>query len=215
MDREGVAQASAVYAARTAISALLLAASFAPLATSSCAANGVGAPCVLELEDDPRFTGSALDQVFYETNSYQCQTGLCLSNHFQGRVTCPYGQKADGTGLSSEPCALPLTGGPVQGVEGDRRRAARVAPQCLGRPPEQAVYCSCRCANMKGRTDDGARYCTCPNGFECAQLDRPAFGPGGGGYCIKEGSSKVRCERLCDKGDPSARCEGETTTRVE
>jgi hypothetical protein len=46
----------------------------------------------------------------------------------------------------------------------------QVEPQCADRPAAQTVYCSCRCANINGRTDDGATYCTCPGTMMCVQL---------------------------------------------
>ena len=53
------------------------------------------------------------------------------------------------------------------------------------------MYCSCRCANADGSTDDGARYCECPDGYSCTKLVEN-IGLGreqlAGSYCIKEGS---------------------------
>ena len=63
-----------------------------------------------------------------------------------------------------------------------------------GRPrTNKAVYCSCRCANIDGQTNDGANYCSCPDGFTCQQLVS-SIGLGTnqeltGAYCIKSGTA--------------------------
>jgi hypothetical protein len=156
--------------------------------TGGCSQSGVGDPCIPEQEYDQTFTGFALGEVGTESKSFQCQTRLCLVNHFQGRVTCPYGQESAGKGLSgaTEGCTVPGDDTkPIVGTGGK----AEVSPQCRERKADQTVYCSCRCQNLDGKTDDGANYCACPEGFECKQL-RTSIGAGDtgltGGYCIKK-----------------------------
>ncbi|RYG15567.1 hypothetical protein EON82_26085, partial [bacterium] len=163
-----------------------------------CKTTGVGDPCTPEQEYDKSFGGFAVDEVNVESKSFQCQTRLCLVNHFQGRVTCPYGQSesqagpvgADGT-TAVNGCLTPA-GIPVDGKAGDTvvdvSKAAKVEPQCTDRTADKAVYCSCRCANVDGKTDDGASYCSCPDGFACEQLVTSigALDTGlTGAYCIK------------------------------
>src|SRR5262249_2719070 len=103
-----------------------------------------------------------------------CETGTCIVNRFQGRVTCPYGQIGGG----APRCRVPETQDPVA--------APLVPPQLIGRQPDKAVYCSCRC---DGPPDIGP-FCACPSGFECTQLGRD-LGTGhralAGSYCIKTG----------------------------
>lgn len=60
----------------------------------ACQSGGVGDPCTPEDEYDPQFSGFKLTQENIESRSFQCETRICLVNHFQGRVTCPYGQPA-------------------------------------------------------------------------------------------------------------------------
>jgi len=155
---------------------------------------GVGDPCRPEREYDATFNGFDVAEVNVESKSYQCQTRLCLVNHFQGRVTCPFGQAKDGTAPEGidKPCVLPgtvdskITGSPDPAI------GALVNPNLVDRLPEKAVYCSCRCANADGSTDDGANYCECPDGFTCEQLVASIGNVSSeqlaGGYCIKSGT---------------------------
>lgn len=178
-------------------------------------ASGVGDPCVPELEHEASFNGfDEQSEVYVESKSFQCRTRLCLVNHFRGRVSCPYGQDRGGRspdgvqGPNREGCVLPGTSDPVVG-KGSRR----VEPQCAGRPAAEAVYCSCRCANADGRTDDGAVYCACPEGFTCESI-YPKSGLGNegltGSYCIKNGTRYDRNGDSCGLDcDPVVRpCEG-------
>ena len=155
-------------------------------------------------------------------------TRLCLVNHFRGRVTCPYGQDQSGTAL---PTSDGASGGgfPGQDAEGNaydrclipggtdstdskqqimratrRPNGALVHPQCVDRAADKTVYCSCRCANVDGKTDDGANYCTCPDGFACTQLVNSIGATDDGltgAYCIKQNTeyeSFGSCETPCD-----------------
>jgi hypothetical protein len=66
------------------------------LVASGCEGAGVGDPCVPEDEYEAFFSGYALTEVNIESRSFQCETRVCLVNHFQGRVSCPYGQSLAG-----------------------------------------------------------------------------------------------------------------------
>src|ERR1700684_4367926 len=67
-----------------------------PAFLQGCSQTGVGDPCVPEQEYDPTFLGFSAGEVNVESKSFDCETRLCLANHFQGRVTCPYGQTKAG-----------------------------------------------------------------------------------------------------------------------
>lgn len=105
----------------------------------SCEVEGVGSPCIPEQEFDPTFTGFVLEEVNVESKSFQCQTRICLVHHFQGRVSCPYGQ--DGRGQPLDPsvpaCKVPGTDQSVTGSGAQRK----VSPQCQDRALDKAVYC--------------------------------------------------------------------------
>lgn len=180
------------------------------LSGTGCQDTGVGDPCTPEDEYSQAFLGFAEGEVSVEDDSFQCRTRLCLVNHFQGRVSCPYGQNADGTnimgtvqcnGNSTSPagCCTPGILQPVNGIDpntgtfSDPVNMAKVLPQCSNRTAADAVYCSCRCANVAGQTNDGFNYCTCPSGFTCTQLVSSIGGNENqgltGAYCIKNGTA--------------------------
>jgi hypothetical protein len=146
----------------------------------ACEADGVGDPCIPEEEYRPDFSGFAVSEVSTESRSFQCQSRLCLVNHFQGRASCPYGQSSE-QASGEAACHLPGSSDAV---------SAPVRPQLLERRVEQAVYCSCRCAGP----DPSARYCECPSGFSCSPVV-PSFDLGQdqlpGSYCIRERSEYV------------------------
>ncbi len=152
----------------------------------ACESGGVGDPCVPEEEVASTFGGFSLFEVNVESGSFQCETRLCLVNHFQGRVSCPAGQTERDLDLSvTDPsrCRIPGT----DGTTAADAVGVPVEAWDLDRPADRAVYCSCRCAGP----DDGARYCKCPSGFECLDLV-PNTGTSGnqlvGSYCVREGT---------------------------
>jgi hypothetical protein len=162
------------------------------LVFSGCPAEGVGDPCVPEDEYSPTFSGFSVAEVNTEQRSFQCQSRLCLVNHFQGRVSCPYGQTsvdADGTAK----CQLPGSTDPVK---------VSVKPQLVQRQAEDSVYCSCRCAGP----DPSARYCECPSGFSCSEVV-PELSLGHaqlpGSYCIRAGTAydpeRLDTARVCNE----------------
>lgn len=189
----------------------VLAVGAVPLA---CQSGGVGDPCVPEDEYNTDFAGFKVTEENIESRSFQCQTRICLVNHFQGRVSCPFGQgkthgdpaggcqTADSTlktgdELAKEkdkPCCVPGTNTAVE---------VEVCGQCAAnskRDAAQAVYCSCRCDVADGEpADPNFNFCECPTGYTCSQI-RPNVGLGDkqltGKYCIKE-STEFTTEGTC------------------
>ncbi len=145
-----------------------------PLMTSEIGLGPLGAACLPGDEYSPDFPGFSL----YENSvaqTAQCESGVCLVNYFQGRVTCPEGY--DGEGESD--CAVPGT---------EEQLAVPAPPQLQTRPPGDAVYCSCRCDGPVDSID----YCECGDGFECTPLiDFPLRGAEDvqGSYCTKVGAA--------------------------
>lgn len=151
----------------------------------ACQSGGVGDPCTPEVEFSTTFGGFATTEVIIETRSLQCATRICLANHFQGRVSCPYGQAEPVAGQDApkeKSCFVP----------GTETKISHVVPaQLQARRASDAVYCSCRCAG----SNPNAKYCTCPGGFICSDKVAPDRSPQGrsfgdieqnGSYCIKQ-----------------------------
>ena len=176
---------------------LLLLTAMSGIVSSACEAGGVGDPCIPEDEYNKNFSGYQVTEVNVESRSFQCETRVCLVANFQGRVSCPYGQKAAtsmtgmmGSAVTVDPnlsaddrCYLPGTR-----QDPSNQINVPVDPQLKDRPPDKAVYCSCRCAG----DDKNAQYCDCPSGYVCQKLV-DAYGTSGGAqlagsYCIKDGS---------------------------
>jgi hypothetical protein len=124
--------------------------------TKGSTPEGVGEPCILDTEEDPTFSGfSLLETSVGDTTADVCKSGVCLANHFQGRVSCPYGQTA--TQAASDPaCFVPGSNEPI---------TVPVDPQVTERPPATTVTCSCQCGGLP----DGEN-CECPTGTVCASL---------------------------------------------
>ncbi len=133
---------------------------------------GVGDPCVPEDEANADFAGFSINEVSVESRSFQCESRICLVNHFQGRVGCPLGQVEGGGGCKT------ASGDPV---------TVPIKPWNANRPARSTVYCSCRCDGP----DPDARYCECPSGFSCEPLvDDLGLGSSelAGSYCIADGT---------------------------
>ena len=157
------------------------------LSALGCNPGGVGDPCTPEDEYQQNFNGFQVTETNVESRSFQCETRLCLVNHFQGRVSCRLGQADPMTSGMTPRCAIPGTK-PASPDIGDNINV-EVPPQLVERQTDQAVYCSCRCNGP----DKNARYCECPEGFKCEPLVDDLKIPGGGGqlagsYCIRNGS---------------------------
>ncbi len=153
----------------------------------------IGRGCVPAAEKNPQYLGADVKAIGVETGAPECAadggTGsVCLSVHFQGRVTCPYGQNGVGAPLSgSSACTVPGSAAPVTGNAAGQQGAS-VPPQCTDRLARDTVYCSCRCANADGRTDDGSSYCACTRGFSCTQevASLGSMDKMSGAYCVKD-----------------------------
>lgn len=186
---------------RTLRASLVATAGLLGLLAIGCEAGGVGDPCIPEDEYRQDFNGYAVSEVNIESKSFQCETRVCLVNHFRGRVSCPYGQQdADIAGSPPDApnrCRIPGTDGLTEAYPGDPSSnidtiRVPVDAQIKERAAANTVYCSCRCSGP----DPNARYCECPSGFECKDDLVREIGLGSnaqlaGGYCIKAGTEFV------------------------
>jgi len=169
---------------------------FALVAASNvaCSPIAVGDPCTPEQEFSVTSGAANPDDLTIDVNSVQCETRVCLSHYFKGRVTCPYGNantqkqtgdclqlgdhrnvyRIGGTADGAKCCPVPGTTTPIQFA---------VPPQCSGRPVTDSVYCSCRCdipdpGTIAGITPAEAneldkskvQLCECPSGYKCKPL---------------------------------------------
>jgi hypothetical protein len=155
----------------------LLASALVGLLPLACQPGGVGDPCTPEDEYNVGFSGYDPKEVDVESKSFQCETRVCLANHFQGRVSCKYGQNSP----ADANCYIPGS---------DKTNPANViqqvvSPQLHDRTADNAVYCSCRCEG----DDKNARYCKCPSGYACTHLvDNLNLGGSqlAGSYCVRD-----------------------------
>ncbi len=178
-------------------------------AALGCESGGVGDPCTPEDEYVPSFSGYAPTETNVESRSFQCETRVCLVNHFRGRVSCPYGQTLDANGNNI------ANGGDCHIPGSTDRVTVDVLPQATQRQAADAVYCSCRCDGP----DKEARYCECPGGFKCMDLVN-TMGQGraglNGSYCVKDGTvydeSKLGVDCVPNMDPKSAQYCGDSAT---
>jgi hypothetical protein len=167
----------------------------------ACKSGGVGDPCIPNLEYSATDPGAVETGAQIEDRSFQCETRICIINHFRGRVTCPFGNLAGGSAYTGDDkdCFVPGTNVKV---------TTGVKPNCRER--KDNVYCSCRCAGE----DKAAKYCDCPAGYACdtvtTSLDKTIMRPGDK-YCVREATDQLprnnykqdslTCVDGCDVGD--------------
>lgn len=135
----------------------------------------LGSPCIPSDERNPSFPGYSASEVNVLEAS-DCESNVCLMDHFQGRVSCPYGQQ-----LGEAKCFLPFS---------DEVVTTQIQSQLVERPAKDTAICSCRC--------DGpgpGPFCACPSGMVCSHLI-DSLGLAGdsweGSYCTKQGAEPIR-----------------------
>ncbi|WP_437602751.1 hypothetical protein [Sorangium sp. So ce590] len=130
---------------------------------SACESGGVGDPCLPEDEYDPQFAGFKVTEENIESRSFQCQTRICLVNHFQGRVSCPMGQEAPPT---CKPNAAGCT---------DCKPSGTYAPDCDPTEPDGG---KAQC--LSGNCDAAGAFCRCTADTDCPTTEWTC---GGDGVC--------------------------------
>lgn len=158
----------------------------------------LGAPCLPDDERLPDFYGFSPYEVSVDANA-GCNSGVCVVNHLQGRVSCPYGQTEDESQTDPK-CFIPGT---------ELAVTVPVDPQHVESRAARAAICSCRCAG-----DGPGPFCACPSDMQCSplveHLGLPTDQTLAGSYCIPRGSawepgprSADYCNRsLANCGDP-------------
>jgi len=207
--------------------AALAAVGFLP---TSCQSGGIGDPCTPEDEYNPLFGGFKVTEDNIESRSFQCQSRICLVNHFQGRVTCPLGQPAPVACKGTDDTSCADGGACVEG--------AVFAPFCCtgkdacGGTEDVACtagftcqndghFCSCDPANDSCPADQGYKCVVDPNtglgqcksfvchtAGDCQTANASASGSGGGS------STGTNPANLRADGTPKGCCAPGTDTPV-
>jgi hypothetical protein len=140
---------------------------------SGCQSGGVGDPCTPEVEYDPQFAGFKITQEFIESRSFQCQTRICLINHFQGRVSCPLGQPgiAD-PGVDGRQACNPGNNNAECGEGETCFEAAALSPDC---DPEREDGGAGQCAGFGNACDAEGKFCRCETSTDCPQTLQASF----------------------------------------
>jgi hypothetical protein len=138
----------------------------------------LGSVCVPTDEADPSFSGFQFEDVTIDVGTQACESGVCVVEQFQGRVSCPLGSPGPDNGGSAGECRTP---------DSHRAVTVKVLAQLVNRPPSLGSTCSCRCAGP----GDGP-FCDCGANLECVPLI-DALGLGNddayaGSYCVPRGA---------------------------
>ncbi|WP_437930801.1 hypothetical protein WMF37_16765 [Sorangium sp. So ce291] len=161
---------------------------------SACESGGVGDPCLPEDEYDPQFAGFKVTEENIESRSFQCQTRICLVNHFQGRVSCPLGQEAPPT---CDPAA--------PGSCTDCKQSGSYAPDCKKNEDCLSNDCDvaggfCRCGTP------GAGNPNCPADWSCAADGACKLHICRDGLTNPDGSTKCQDPTLSAKDNEGRAC---------
>lgn len=170
-----------------ASSALTVVSTLAAVTLVGCPSGGVGDPCTPEDEYKEDFSGFTLQSAFIESRSFQCQTRLCLVNHFQGRVSCPQGQAKPQECGSGESCPPGETCKLAGAIPASCNPAA--CPAGGNGPGSDCNDDTGKNQACGGRTcDSETRLCRCKTVSDCTGIggnDNPVkYTCGGEGYCV-------------------------------
>jgi hypothetical protein len=164
----------------------------------------IGAPCVIGEETKHGFAGFAVEEYASNLDARSCGGNICLAHHFQGRVSCPYGQTADDVqNLPADDPARCRTTDSLGNVTLNPV-TVEVEPQLVDRPAAKTVFCTCGCSG----TDPNAAYCSCPSGMQCEILFP---GTATSGLCVRLDAKYDRAhvsDKVCSRmsTDPTTDC---------
>jgi hypothetical protein len=162
------------------------------LLPSACQSSGIGDPCTPEDEYNPLFGGFKVTEDNIESRSFQCESRICLVNHFQGRVSCPLGQPA--------PKACKGTGDTSCANGGTCTEAATYAPYCDDKTPCPDGF---TCQKLNKDANQQGNFCACdPGADKCPTTN--------GGYTCDAASKQCKsyvCHTPGDCQDPNAKAD--------
>ncbi len=138
----------------------------------SNAAAHVGTPCTPPDEASAFTTGFKVTEDVIVQGAAECGAGVCLVNHFQGKVSCPLGQAAPVDAQGFQGCTPNLdaqgkyvvgqgncSSGDVCAVAGSR------SPRC---DPSQGAQADMFCAGLgAGQTCGPEGFCECQTAADC------------------------------------------------
>jgi hypothetical protein len=166
---------------------------------TACESGGVGDPCLPEDEYNPLFAGFKVTEENIESRSFQCQTRICLVNHFQGRVSCPLGQSEPKSCNPEEQGSCPETGTVC-------RQAAVSAPDCtFGAAEGNPTNCKCQPGGFCGC--DTTADCPLDGKWYCDAKDKQCKTY----VCLKEGNDVCQSSDATDNAGKACCIPGTTT----
>jgi hypothetical protein len=133
--------------------------------------NMVGTPCTPSLEKDARFASFKVTEETIETGAPECGGGVCLVNHFQGRMSCPLGQAAPVDAQGLEGCTPVFENGLYVVGQGSCEagyncvQAASLSPSC---DPGKGFDADKQCQNLgAGGRCSSEGFCECETDSDC------------------------------------------------
>ena len=159
-----------------------------------CQAGGVGDPCTPEDEYQTTFSGFDAAELNIESRSFQCETRVCLVNHFRGRVSCPLGMNEDVlSGLLNYQAQKNGTAFPAPGLQcpqdaSGKAHGTMTAQGCVIAPDDPAV---CRIPGESGKNAQTVQVTVNPQCTGAGTTDRTA-------------GNAVYCSCRCAGDDPNA-----------
>jgi hypothetical protein len=193
---------------------------------SNCGGSGIGDPCVPEDEYVQTFGSFSVDEVNVESRSFQCLTRVCLGNHFQGRVSCPYGQSSETAGKDNKEtgfaycssCGNGETAGDCCDDAANPSTSARIdgeAGACTPYVTGTSKVADPAKAELIGRNDDACNPGGAKHATSCRIPERDGSDQGDrvkvtvkAQLAERTADKAVYCSCRCDGPDPNARyCE--------
>ncbi len=134
----------------------------------------MGAPCTPTLEKDPAFAGFRVTETTIEAGAPECGGGVCLVNHFQGRVSCPLGQPkpVDENGLvgcvpDTDGQGAPLDSQGSCGAGDVCKLAGSFSPACD--PADAGADTQCQAQGV-GSKCNAEGFCECATTSDCLAI---------------------------------------------